>query len=60
MMASSAWMRRWGTGGGAITNVCAPSSPQAQNTPTSPKKELQNYGAEGMVQNHHLCEVFAP
>jgi hypothetical protein len=32
----------------------------ARNTLTSSKKELQNYGAEGMVQNQHRFGVFAP
>ena len=56
----SAWMHRLATESGAITFVCAPSPPQAWNLPASPKKELQNYGAEGMVQNQHLFEVCAP
>ena len=34
----SACLRRRCTGGGAITIVCAPSPPQARNTPASPKK----------------------
>jgi hypothetical protein len=53
-------MRRLDTEGGAITSVCAPSPPQARKTPESLKKELQNYGAEVLVQNQHLFGVFAP
>src|SRR5262252_2130872 len=50
---------RW-TGVGAITTVCAPCPPHARKTSESPKKALQNSGAEGMVQNQYLWEVFAP
>jgi hypothetical protein len=28
--------------------------------PKAPQKALQNSGAEGMVQNQYLWEVFAP
>jgi hypothetical protein len=45
---------------GAITRVCAPGPLHPQKTFKSPKKELQNSGAEGMVQNQHLFGVFAP
>jgi hypothetical protein len=47
----SAGLRRRCIDGGAQTFVCAPSPPQARNRPARPKKELQNYGAEGMLQN---------
>jgi len=45
---------------GAITSVCAPPPPQARKTSKNLKKELQNYGAEVMVQNQYLFGVFAP
>src|SRR5215475_10709430 len=41
---------------GINSSVCAPSLPPARNTPASLKKELQNYGAEGMVQNQRSEE----
>jgi hypothetical protein len=51
---------RLGMDGGAITNVCAPSPLEARNAPTSPQKGLQNSGAEDMLQNQHVLEVYAP
>src|SRR5262245_17863462 len=56
----SACLRRRSTGGGAQTVVIAPSPLQAWNLPVRPKKELQNYGAEGMLPNNRIFGVFAP